>query len=186
MRYFKRLKIYKDYSGNNTFNPETLDAHSYGWWRYLAKVDGKLVFNNYRYSVTTGKHQSNLSHLLRQLGIEPDISMPLPKGIPTDTSLENLILAAEEHLCDQIGVDILKRQEAYQRQKKRKLQKKLENYLDTEVNFRDYEVKEKSRFGSYNKIAVHQCIDAESLENDVNNALHSFHRDGFGSVVFYI
>lgn len=65
-------------------------------------------------------------------------------------------------------------------------QRKLEDYLENSVHFRDYEIKPASEFGKYNKIAVHQVVDKESLERDVENALYNFHRDGFGNVVFYV
>lgn len=29
-------------------------------------------------------------------------------------------------------------------------------------------------------------VDSDSMERDVENALYDFHRDGFGSIVFYV
>ena len=78
----------------------------------------------------------------------------------------------------------MKIQERNERAKIKRFQKKLEHYLDSVVHFRDYEIKPRSQFGKYNKIAVHQVVD--DIENDVSNALHSFHRDGFGNIVFYV
>jgi hypothetical protein len=179
----KRSNIYK--ATNVTFNPKTLDAHSYSWWRFVAKVEGKVIFNDYRYSVTTAKHQSKVRHLLESLGIKVDIYLQLPKGIDS-RPLNELIIEAEETLCDQFLNEEIKKQERYARAKQRKLEKRLEEYLETQVNFRDYDIKPKNMFGVYNTVDVHQCVDAESLERDVENALHNFHRDGFGSVVFYV
>lgn len=70
MQYRPRLKIYKSGTGKNTFNPETFEGHSYGWWKYVAKVKGVVVFNDYNYSSTTNKHQCEMRSLLKQLGIK--------------------------------------------------------------------------------------------------------------------
>lgn len=180
MKYYKRLKIYK--APNVTFNPETLEAFSYEWWKFVAKIEGKIVFNNYSYSQSTSKHQIKVRRLLDQLGIKIDISMPLPNSIDSN-NLNELILKAEECLCDQFLDQQLKRQDAYQRAKRRKFIRKLEDYLENTVHFRDYEIKRKDQFGSLNIVAVHQIV--EDIEADVSNALHSFHRDGFSKVVFY-
>lgn len=62
----------------------------------------------------------------------------------------------------------------------------LVNYLENHVHFRDYSIVSKSRFGTVNKIAVHQKVDLETLESDADNAIYTFQRDGFGLVVFYV
>lgn len=72
MKYFKRANIYKNSSGSNTFNPETFRAYSYSWWRYVEDFDGILVFNTYRISNTTAKHQSDMRSLLIDLGYDLD------------------------------------------------------------------------------------------------------------------
>jgi hypothetical protein len=185
MKYMKRAGIYQASNYNVTFNPKTFEAYSYKWWRFVALVEGKVIFNNYRYSNSTSKHQSKVRGLLNDLGIKIDIEMPLPKGI-SDNSLAFLIQWGEETLCDQFLTEQIKKQERYQRAKSRKLKAKLEDYLENQVHFRDYEIKERVQFGRINTVAVHQCVDAESLEQDVQNALHSFHRDGFSRIVFYI
>ena len=64
MQYRPRLKVYKNYNGSNWFDPETETAISYGWWIYLKRINGKLVFNDYRYSVTTAKHQRDLRSII--------------------------------------------------------------------------------------------------------------------------
>lgn len=118
MKYFKRLKIYK--ASAVTFNPETLNAYSYEWWRFVAKVENKIVFNNYYYSPSTRKHQAKVRSLLHDLGIKIDITMPLHKGID-DRPLSELILEAEETLCNQFLHNQIKKQDAYQRRKERLL-----------------------------------------------------------------
>lgn len=66
------------------------------------------------------------------------------------------------------------------------LRKKLESYLENNICFRDYEIKHVSQWGKYNKAAVHQVVDAVSLESDVENAIYDYSRDGFSFIVFYI
>lgn len=97
MKLMKRSGIYK--ARNVTFNPKTLEAHSYGWWKFVALVEGKVVASNYRYSVTTAKHQRKVNSLLNDLGIKVDITMPLGRGIRADQSLAEMIIEAEEQLC---------------------------------------------------------------------------------------
>lgn len=199
MKFMKRKQIYQASSYNVTFDPKTCSAFSYKWWKFVGIVEGKVIFNNYRYSVSTSKHQSKVRSLLNELNIKIDIEMPLPRGLPgswrksyamgdtvtdSNASLSSLIQDAEEYLCDKFLANQLKIQERNERAKIKRFQKKLEHYLDSVVHFRDYEIKPRSQFGKYNKIAVHQVVD--DIENDVSNALHSFHRDGFGNIVFYV
>src|SRR5574338_865594 len=81
MRYYSRLKQYKNSSGTNVFNAVTQIATSYDWWIYLKRINGRLVFNNYTYSNTTAKHQSKMRQLLRQLGLEIDLFIEAPNGL---------------------------------------------------------------------------------------------------------
>lgn len=182
----KRAGIYQGSNYKVIFNPKTLEAFSYKWWRFVAVVEGKVIFNNYRYSNSTSNHQRKVRSLLGELGIKIDIAMPLSRGIHHGKPLAELIVEAEEQLCEQILREDIKKQERYVRAKHRKQAKKLTDYLETEVNFRDYEIREASQFGKINKVAVHQVVEMGSMERDIENALHSFHRDGFGSVVFYL
>lgn len=200
MKFMKRANIYQASNYNVTFDPNKIEARSYKWWVFVAKVEGKVIFNNYRYSNSTSKHQSKVRSLLKELNIKIDIEMPLPNGLPgsyrrglgmdsaqvpaSDASLSNLIQTAEEYLCDEIGREELKRQDRNAKAKQRRFEKKLEHYLENVVHFRDYEIKPRSQFGIYNKVAVHQVV--EDIESDVSNALHNFHRDGFGNIVFYV
>ena len=80
----------------------------------------------------------------------------------------------------------MKREDRNAKAKQRRLVRKLEDLLENEYHFRDYDILPQSEFGKVNKIAVHQCVDSNSMERDIENALHSFSRDGFSSVVFYV
>lgn len=184
MKYMKRKKIYQ--SKNVTFNPETLEAYSYNWWAFVKKIDGVLVFNNYRYSVTTSKHQSKVRSLLNKLNINIDLEIPVLKGLQDYESLDQAIIDAEEYLCDDFLRQILKKQDQYQIAKRRKNIKKLTNLLEQEMHFRDYKILGESSFGRDNTIAVHQKVDMSNMEYDVSNAIENFHKDGFRQIVFYI
>lgn len=122
MKYFKRLKLYK--AANVTFNPETKDAFSYAWWRFVAVVEGRLIFNNYRYSVTTAKHQHKVRSVLNELGIKIDIEMPLPRGIRHDQTLAEMIIEAEEYLCDQVLESEMKREARNEKARMRRAEKR--------------------------------------------------------------
>lgn len=84
MKYFKRLKLWKDSSRDkNIFDPAICEGRSYRWWIYIKKINGRVVFNNYTYSSTTSKHQSDGGYLLRQLGITVDLYISLSGGLQT-------------------------------------------------------------------------------------------------------
>lgn len=186
MKLMKRSGIYQASNYKVTFDPSKIEARSYKWWSFVSKLDGKVVFNNYRYSVTTSKHQGKVRDLMRELGIKIDLFLSVPDGLQTCPDLGDAILKCEEHFCDAYLESELKREERNLKATHRRHAKKLEQYLENVVAFRDYEIKEVKQFGRVNMVAVHQIVDMKSLDQDVNNALHSFTRDGFGKVVFYV
>lgn len=81
MKYSNRLEVYKNSTGTNTFNPIMLQAKSYNWWIYVAKINGKLVFNNYYYSSTTCQHQYKMRKLMRELNLREDLIIQAPQGL---------------------------------------------------------------------------------------------------------
>lgn len=89
MKYFKRLKLYK--ASNVTFNPEKIQAYSYGWWKFVDVINGKVVFNDYYYSSSTGRHQSKVKHLMSKLGIGIGHYIECPAGLQSDRSLSSSI-----------------------------------------------------------------------------------------------
>jgi len=99
MKHFKRLNMYK--ASNVTFNPETLEAHSYSHWCFFKVINGKNVFNNYNYSNSTCKHQSKVRSLLRELNISIDLEIECPKGLQADYNGE---LSVSKHYSDKITV----------------------------------------------------------------------------------
>jgi hypothetical protein len=86
-----RLGIYTD-GQNNKFDPETFQAHSYGWWCYVKKIKGKVVFNAYPYSPSTQGHQSTMRTLLTKLGVKIDATVYVREGLKdfANDSLEPL------------------------------------------------------------------------------------------------
>lgn len=72
IKYFKRLGIYKNSTGNVVFDPVKLEARSYDHWVFVKKIRGKLVFNDYNYSQSTNAHQSLVRGVLRDLKIKID------------------------------------------------------------------------------------------------------------------
>lgn len=63
MKYFPKLNLYK--LSNVVFNPATLEAHSYGHWKFFGKApNGDFVFSDYRYSSSTSAHQRKVRRFL--------------------------------------------------------------------------------------------------------------------------
>jgi hypothetical protein len=79
MKYYTRLKLYK--ANNVVFDPATKQAWSYGWWKFVAIIDNKVVFNNYGYSTATRGHQRKVGDLLDSLGIKVDLYIKAPNGL---------------------------------------------------------------------------------------------------------
>lgn len=69
-------------AANVELDAEELSAHSYGWWQFLKRFpDGRLVFNPYRYSVTTAKHQSKVRAWLSCRDLNHYIEIESPQGL---------------------------------------------------------------------------------------------------------
>lgn len=79
MQYLKTKNVYK--ASNVIFDNNKLEAYSYGWWRFVECIDGKLVFNSFAYSNSTIKHQWKVRHLLTSLGIAIDFEIEAPRGL---------------------------------------------------------------------------------------------------------
>ena len=96
MKFMKRANIYK--ASNVTFNPETCGAVSYDWWTFTKMINGKLVFNKHAYSNTTRKHQSKVRSLLRELGLEIDLTVDAPGGLQRDTWTEQAVSSVQSRI----------------------------------------------------------------------------------------
>jgi len=63
---------------------------------------------------------------------------------------------------------------------------KLENILENEYHFRDYEVLSQDDFGKNEMQGVHRLVDPENMEYDVDQAIEEFFKDGYDTIYFYI
>lgn len=104
MKFYSRSKTYK--ASNVTFNIHDLVATSYGWWEFLRVINGSLVFNEYRYSNTTARHQWKVRRLLEQHGIKIDLTIECPKGLQSNEWSESAIQCYKvkvQNLWDQVN-----------------------------------------------------------------------------------
>lgn len=102
MKYMKRAEIYK--AANVTFDPKTIRAYSYEWWCFVKPINGKIIFNAYRYSVTTAKHQAKVERLMSELGLRIDQTVECPKGLQDLNSAIDLY----RRRIDQLNTEIAK------------------------------------------------------------------------------
>jgi hypothetical protein len=126
MKYYPSKKLFL--ASNVTFSAERIEAYSYSWWKFVAIIDGLVVFNNYRYSTTTSGHQWKVRKLMQDLRIRVDIEAPFREGLqelPKDKPY-NLIQDAEERLCEAFLKDEEKKIRRAEKALKRKLNKKIE------------------------------------------------------------
>ena len=187
MKHMKRANIYQASNYNVTFNPAKVEAYSYKWWKFVSIIDGLVIFNNYRYSNSTSKHQSKVMSLMQTLNIKIDLELPVPRGLQHHQTLNELMIEAEEYLCDEYLNKMLKQDARNEASRFKRAKSKLESYLENEIHFRDYDIKPRAQFGIYNIAStVNQVVDRNSFESDISNAIESFNKDGFGKVIFYV
>lgn len=79
LKYRKRTKDFK--STNVWFDPNKVKATSYNWWIMLEKIKGVNVFNTYRYSTTTQRHQYKVRRTMEQVGLSVDLEIECPRGL---------------------------------------------------------------------------------------------------------
>jgi hypothetical protein len=72
LKWRPRLKIWK--SGALLWDPEREEAWSYNWC-FAKRINGKMVFNEYRYSNTTTRHQSEIHSFFRSHKIKIDLTV---------------------------------------------------------------------------------------------------------------
>lgn len=82
----KNPTLYK--AANVTFDASQIEAFSYGWWRLVKVMQGKIVFNEYRNSATTSKHQYKVKALMRELGLEVDLYVKTKASLDKQTLKE--------------------------------------------------------------------------------------------------
>ena len=80
----KKLKTRNEYVGCNGKARYYVDedkATSYGHWDFVAEINGKVIFNDYRYSQTTSRHQREVAWLLDDLGVKVDATVRMGESL---------------------------------------------------------------------------------------------------------
>lgn len=95
IKYYPRLGIWKNSTGNVTFDPAKVEAISYNWWVFVKKINGKVIFNGYRYSSSTSAQLSLVRDLLNNLGIKIDVEVNIKNSLD---SLSSFSEAADDIL----------------------------------------------------------------------------------------
>lgn len=85
-------------ASNVTFDKDLTEARSYQWWVFVKKIQGKTVFNSYRYSPTTGKHQHKVRSLMRTLGIKIDVEVQVKEGLNDHRNIKALIKESDRQV----------------------------------------------------------------------------------------
>lgn len=98
MRFIKTQNKYK--ASNVELDLNKMEATSYDWWLFLKVINGKLVFNDHPYSISTQRHQSKVLDVLRDKSINPDVVINLRTSLCeiTPDRLDNIILSRKEDI----------------------------------------------------------------------------------------
>lgn len=185
MKHYKKTNLYK--ASNVTFDPTKIEATSYSWWLFVKRIKGKTVFNSYRYSISTSKHQSKVRSLMRQLGIKIDRDVEIKDGLQYISTLTELNKKHNETLKRIAENNEEKRIARLERQSFKRKEKRLSDYLENQVAFRDYEIKPKSQIvWGYSERVVGQIVDSKDIKASVHNALKLFQENGASEIYFYI
>lgn len=91
LKFKPRKGIYE--ASNVSLDPKSLDAHSYNWWRFCARIKGKVVFNDYPYSVSTRRHQHKVLNTLEAIGIKPEVFVSVRSSLNLDSLNEGALNA---------------------------------------------------------------------------------------------
>lgn len=101
----------------------------------MKRIKGKVVFNDYRYSVSTARHQRKVRTLLRELGIKIDIEVSFRASLSGYETLRALNAERKEQdRIHAINTEMKRRQRndrARARRALRKAEEKMQNDLMT-------------------------------------------------------
>ncbi len=94
----------------------------------------------------------------------------------TQDEIQAIYDQMEYDLCYAFLTRSIKREERLALNEFNEMNRKLTNYLENDCAFRDYDIYHRKAFGDAetpiaSKVAVHQCVDSDSMERDVQNAL---------------
>ena len=84
----EKLKTRNEYVGCNRkarFYADEIRATSYDHWNFVNVINGKVVFNWFKYSNTTSNHQWAVNALLQDLGIKVDVTVNMNRSLTEDT-----------------------------------------------------------------------------------------------------
>jgi hypothetical protein len=79
MKWSKKREQFE--AANVTLKLEPIEAYSYGWWKFVSVINGFVVFNDYNYSPTTGRHQYKVRRMLEEKGIKIDLEVKTHLGL---------------------------------------------------------------------------------------------------------
>lgn len=100
LKFYKRLGIYKNSTGTVQYDPVSCQGRSYNW-TFCAKVGQLVVFNTYRWSFTTTRHQSDVLNFVR--GYQDVVFVDLGRTSPlelTKARMFELAVDAFEKIAD--------------------------------------------------------------------------------------
>jgi hypothetical protein len=92
MKYFKTQKTFKASNVTLKIDREAkeIEAYSYGWWKFVAVINGKVVFNDHAYSPSTRGHQRKARKVLAAQGISIDHVIDSRAGLNDGWSVDAL------------------------------------------------------------------------------------------------
>jgi len=115
MKFMKKRKTYV--ASNVEFCPNTIAGYSYGWWKFVCLVEGKVIFNNYNYSNSTRGHQSKVRRLMQELDINIDFTVNVHEGLSSTNKLVDLLAKSEETTKRQVEEKKARVRAAYAKRK---------------------------------------------------------------------
>jgi hypothetical protein len=81
-----------------------IEAFSYNWWQFV-KVEivggrGIVIFNAYKYSVSTAAHQRKVLNQLYRLNIVPDVVVYCPSGLQNDDWQQQHVAVINDRIAE--------------------------------------------------------------------------------------
>jgi len=123
MKNTKKLPhVYK--ASNVEFDANGMDATSYGWWYFVRRIEGQIVFNWYMYSNSTRKHQHKTRALMSELGINIDRTTNIRGSLSRYSTLAQLTQAEKEQREFDLSQAEEKRLEKNRRARERRSEQK--------------------------------------------------------------
>lgn len=122
MKYYKKSDSYK--ASNVLFHCPSTTAYSYSWWCFVKIINGQLIFNNYKYSNSTIRHQYKVRALLAELGLKVDRFVQVRGGLQNITTLRELNEKENKTLTDIEAAKEYMRKRRNERARQRRLERK--------------------------------------------------------------